>query len=275
MKWVSAVGAAAMLLALPAVAQETLPFQMQNKSIVAPETRAANDAILTTKDNAAPALPWQQPVQVAPPGAQAVPAPVPGIQPGGPVPFGKSTASQYQPIQESPHTATAGPVENIDAVQTSQPAPAAPAPPEADPANEDPSAPTELTAPIFSAEEHAPPRIAVVKVLNKVTARAQTVELRGGQMQKVGKLEVKASYCQRSAPSSLPDAAALLEIAEEVPGEEKVKPLFSGWMYQSSPSVSALEHPVYDVTLVECKDIGPTVQPKEKSEEKPKKAKKK
>jgi hypothetical protein len=32
-----------------------------------------------------------------------------------------------------------------------------------------------------------------------------------------------------------------------------VEALFSGWMFASSPALSALEHPVYDVWVIDCK----------------------
>ena len=242
------------------------PFKMQG----APD----NNPMLTTKGSggAAPSannggsnLPWlQQQVPVAAPGTQAMPAAIP---------FGKSTASQYQPIPEGPHTATAVPVENIDStVTTSEPAPPTPAPIGADPAHENPTDPTGLTAPIFKPEEPQIPRVAEVRVLNKVTARAQTIHLRPGTTQTVGKINLSVSHCQRSAEDSLPDAAALFEISENVPGEKQPKPLFSGWLYQSSPSITALEHPIYDVTLVACEDTGGKPKPTEKPAEKDKKS---
>jgi hypothetical protein len=29
--------------------------------------------------------------------------------------------------------------------------------------------------------------------------------------------------------------------------------IFSGWMFAQSPALSALEHPVYDIWVVDCK----------------------
>lgn len=226
------------------------PFQLQNPqgSITTPQGRAASDTMLSTKPAAPGALPWQQPapVQVTPPGAQARPQPIP---------FGRSTASQYEPIPEGPRGVMAVPVENVEMIEASEPAPAIAAPPEADPVNEDPAAPTELTAPIFKGGEAA--LAARLTVLNKVTARAQEVEIASGQTARVGKLSITASQCQQSAEGSLPDAAVLLGIEEILPEEEAPKKLFSGWIYQSSPSVSSLEHPVYDVTLLGCKGAAP------------------
>ena len=40
------------------------------------------------------------------------------------------------------------------------------------------------------------------------------------------------------------------------PGESPVR-LFTGWMFASSPALSALEHPVYDVWVIDCKASAP------------------
>lgn len=232
--------------AAPALAQApAAPFDSAG-AIVAPEERAKTDSMLSTKPVApAPGLPWQNPapIVVTQPGQQASPPPMP---------FGKSSAAQYEPIPEGPHSVTAVPVESIDTVEASEPAPAIAAPPEADPVNEDPAQPTELTAPIFAPDADKPALTTQLSVLNKVTARAERLTIKPGESATVGKLNITASHCQRSAPSSLPDAAAMLVIAEAMPDGAAPKMLFSGWMYQSSPSISALEHPVYDVTLVGC-----------------------
>lgn len=268
--------AACLLGAAPVMAQQNLPFRLQNpnQAITTPQDRAASQDMLSTKP-AAP-LPWQAPapVQVTPPGTQTTPAPIPAPNPykNMPSPFGRSTASQYQPIPEGPHVTTAVPVENVDMIEASEPAPATPHVVGADPANEDPAAPTELTAPLFAEQDVMIPRKAAVNVLNKVTARAQLLEIKPGETVKVGKIEITATHCQRSAENSLADAAALIEIWEVMPdATAPKKKLFAGWMYQSSPSVNALEHPVYDVTLLSCHDT----QAKEKPKEKPVKKKKK
>ena len=128
-----------------------------------------------------------------------------------------------------------------------------------------------MNAPLFADQAVLIPRVATIKVLNKVTARAQEVKAKPGEAVTVGKLVITANYCQLSAENSLADAAALLNITEAQADNEKPKLLFSGWMYRSSPSVSALEHPVYDVTLLDCVDTQAKVKPEEKPEKKKKK----
>ena len=100
-------------------------------------------------------------------------APLPPKPAPATIPFGKSTASSEKPISDAPHTARAVPVENVDAIETGEPAPAEPPESGANPVAEDPAMPTELSAPIFSAEQNAVPRSTIVRVLNKVTARSE------------------------------------------------------------------------------------------------------
>ena len=68
-----------------------------------------------------------------------------------------------------------------------------------------------------------------------------------------GSLSITARHCEKNPPEEAPEAAAFLEIVDAKPGEAPVK-LFSGWMFASSPAVSALEHPVYDVWVIDCKN---------------------
>ena len=97
---------------------------------------------------------------------------------------------------------------------------------------------------------------AIIQGLDKVAARVSRFEAPVGRAVRFGKLLVLVRDCQRSAPEDRPENAAFLEVSEEQPGEAR-KLLFAGWMFSSSPALSALEHPVYDVTLLECKAAAP------------------
>ena len=94
--------------------------------------------------------------------------------------------------------------------------------------------------------------IAVLQGLDKITARVSRFEVPVGKPANFFTLSIEVRECQRSAPEDRPENAAFVEIYENRPGEEKSR-LFSGWMFSSSPALSALEHPVYDVNLLECK----------------------
>lgn len=93
--------------------------------------------------------------------------------------------------------------------------------------------------------------IAVLRTLDKVTARVSTIEVPVGSSTELGALEVTVRACDKRPPEETPESAAFLEISETKEGEP-AKMVFSGWMFASSPSLSALEHPVYDIWVVDC-----------------------
>ncbi len=91
----------------------------------------------------------------------------------------------------------------------------------------------------------------ILRALDKVTARTQTFTIPIGQQFNFGALTIAVRACRARPPLEPADAAAFLQIVEQKKGEELVA-RFSGWMFSSSPSLSALEHPVYDVWVVGC-----------------------
>lgn len=101
------------------------------------------------------------------------------------------------------------------------------------------------------------PQAVVLQALDKVTARISVVEVPVGGTARFGSLLIAARACQKSPPEEPPEAAAFLEITE-TPAGAIASSLFSGWMFASSPALSALEHPVYDVWVKDCKALAPS-----------------
>ncbi len=103
-----------------------------------------------------------------------------------------------------------------------------------------------------------PERGAVLQGLDKVTARISTFEAPLDRPVRFGSLEITARYCRTRPPEEPPETTTFLEIHDIKPDEPPVK-LFSGWMFASSPALSALEHPVYDVWVIACSTSAPEV----------------
>ena len=91
----------------------------------------------------------------------------------------------------------------------------------------------------------------VLQGLDKVTARVSTIEARVGEVVRFGTLEIIARHCDKRPPEETPESAAFLDIWEIRPGEP-ASSLFRGWMFASSPALNALEHPVYDIWVLDC-----------------------
>ncbi|MGH6720253.1 MAG: DUF2155 domain-containing protein [Alphaproteobacteria bacterium] len=94
--------------------------------------------------------------------------------------------------------------------------------------------------------------IAVLQGLDKVTARVSTLDAPLDVAVRFGALELVARACYKAPPEEPPESAAFLEIRELAP-DAPARSVFSGWMFASSPGLSALEHPVYDVWVLDCR----------------------
>ncbi len=92
---------------------------------------------------------------------------------------------------------------------------------------------------------------ATLRGLDKITARTSTFDIRLGETRAFGGLRVTLRTCKQNPPEEPPESAAFLDIVEVKPGEPEAS-VFSGWMFASSPALSAMEHPVYDVWVLGC-----------------------
>ncbi len=121
--------------------------------------------------------------------------------------------------------------------------------------------PVVLAAGLATARAEDPPgKTVVLQALDKVTARISVVEAPIGQPVRFGTLEIVARICDKRPPEETPETTAFLEITDMHPGEPPER-AFTGWMFASSPALSALEHPVYDVWVIDCKASAPDSEP--------------
>lgn len=87
--------------------------------------------------------------------------------------------------------------------------------------------------------------------LDKVTGRVNTMSGGIDTPIRFGTLEVIARACFTRPPEEPPENAAFVEVFD-IPEKGDKKKVFSGWMFASSPALSALDHPVYDVWVLRC-----------------------
>lgn len=97
--------------------------------------------------------------------------------------------------------------------------------------------------------------IAILRWLDKSTARVATVQVPVNQSVRIESVELIVRACVERPPVEPPESAAFLDIAEVRPGEPTAE-VFRGWMFASSPALSAMEHPIYDVWVLDCIDTG-------------------
>jgi hypothetical protein len=96
---------------------------------------------------------------------------------------------------------------------------------------------------------------ALLQGLDKTTARVSRFEAPVDRPVRFGTLIITVRACVKRPPEEPPETTAFLEIDKTEPGaaEGETKRVFSGWMFASSPAISALEDPIYDVNVLDCK----------------------
>lgn len=109
--------------------------------------------------------------------------------------------------------------------------------------------------------------VALLLGLDKITARVSKFEAPVGTPVRFGTLRIVVRACDKNPPDKRPENVAFLQIERIWPGERPVQ-IFSGWMFSSSPALSALENPIYDVSVLSCKSASaasPGLAPGKKS----------
>ena len=85
-----------------------------------------------------------------------------------------------------------------------------------------------------------------------MTARISKLEAPLGETVKFGSLKLTPRVCYSRPPTEQPKTTSFVEVDETLlSGQEKR--LFSGWMFAESPGLHAVEHPVFDIWLTECR----------------------
>ena len=111
-----------------------------------------------------------------------------------------------------------------------------------------------------------------LQALDKSTARTVTLEAEVGTTIEYGSIFIKVQSCRKSEPLDKPESAAFLQIWEIPLNSDKSEWVFSGWMFASSPALSAMDHPVYDIWVLDCAgkeqvSMVESIEPEEKTED--------
>ncbi|HKB00523.1 MAG TPA: DUF2155 domain-containing protein [Methyloceanibacter sp.] len=98
--------------------------------------------------------------------------------------------------------------------------------------------------------------IAVFAALDKITGRISHLEVPINNTVEFGALKVTPRVCDTRPPTEQPRTASFVEV-DEVKLTGEVQRIFTGWMFAESPGLHAVEHPVFDVWLTNCKTNAP------------------
>lgn len=86
-------------------------------------------------------------------------------------------------------------------------------------------------------------------LLDKIRGQPVPMSVKVGDSVTFGSLTIKARSCYVRPPDQPADATAFVDVSDA----RGNKDLFHGWILANTPSVSQMEHPVYDLRLAGCK----------------------
>ena len=92
---------------------------------------------------------------------------------------------------------------------------------------------------------------AVLRQLDKLTGRIETFELAVGEEVTVERLRIALGKCRVPEDGSTGNNIAFLQVQDMKNPDDAV--VFSGWMFADSPALSAMDHPRFDLWLIQCK----------------------
>jgi hypothetical protein len=102
--------------------------------------------------------------------------------------------------------------------------------------------------------------VAVFSGLDKITGRIISFDVYIDETVQFGALQVTPRVCYTRPPTEPPQTDAFVEV-DEITLDRRVKRIFTGWMFADSPGLHAVDHPVYDVWLTDCKTSSPVAPP--------------
>ena len=102
--------------------------------------------------------------------------------------------------------------------------------------------------------------IAAFSGLDKITGRITNFDVYIGETVQFGALQITPRACY-SRPSTETQRTSVFIEVDQVSLKGQVQRIFTGWMFADSPALNAIDHPVYDIWLVDCKQSSDTPPP--------------
>ncbi len=88
--------------------------------------------------------------------------------------------------------------------------------------------------------------------LDKITGRIIAFDVALNETVQFGALQVTPRVCYTRPPTETSNTDAFIEV-DEITLQGEIKRIFTGWMFAASPGLHAIEHPIYDIWLADCK----------------------
>lgn len=110
--------------------------------------------------------------------------------------------------------------------------------------------------------EHIANPTATFSGLDKISGRIIKFDVAMNETVQFGALQVTPRACYTRPPTETQNTVAFVEV-DEITLKAEIRRIFTGWMFANSPGLNAIEHPIYDIWLIDCKTTPPSITPSE------------
>ena len=104
--------------------------------------------------------------------------------------------------------------------------------------------------PLTVSAETIEKKYASFKLLNKTTNKVSTKDILVSSKISWETLNIEVLFCGSTPPTEIPEDYVLIDVYDTINNENTN--IYKGWMISSSPDVTSLENPIYDLWLVDC-----------------------
>ena len=104
----------------------------------------------------------------------------------------------------------------------------------------------------FSQEDQLNEEYAELNILDKVSSKTSSVNIKVGDEFIFQNLQINVLKCQNSKFDDDPEVTAYMQVKDLKSANKNKVFVFNGWTFASSPSIRPFDHPVYDIWLKKC-----------------------
>ncbi len=98
--------------------------------------------------------------------------------------------------------------------------------------------------------------------LDKISGRIIMFDVALNETVQFGALQVTPRACFTRPATETQNTTSFVEV-DEITLKAEIRRIFTGWMFANSPGLNAVEHPIYDIWLIDCKTTPPSITPSE------------
>ena len=104
----------------------------------------------------------------------------------------------------------------------------------------------------FSQEDQLSEKYAELNILDKVSSKTSSVNIKVGDEFIFQNLKINVLKCQNSKFDDDPEVTAYMQVKDLKSTNKNKVFVFNGWTFASSPSIRPFDHPIYDIWLKKC-----------------------